>query len=99
MNAQRRVRRAPLAERIKAYLNPWDFLLWASEEINSNEWQEAWDQWAVPGGVAVNIIFMIARANTSSTAFSRGDDVFGDYHERRGTGWLAWFVSWTPSTR
>lgn len=91
----RRVRRAPLTDRIQAYLNPWDFLLWLSEEINSNEWEEACRAWSTPAGIVINVLFMLARANVGNTSsFGRGgDDVFGDYDERHGTGWLAWFVS------
>jgi len=88
----RLVRRAPLSERIKAYLNPWDFLLWASEELNGNDWDDFDKKWAMPTGVVMNIIFMLARANASGPR-SRGDEVFADYHERRGSGWLSWFVS------
>lgn len=93
MTPPRRVRKAPLADRVQAYLNPWDFLLWLSEEINSSEWQDCLSQWAIPGGIAANIVFLVARANTGGSSFARNDDVFGDYHERGGTGWLAWFVS------
>lgn len=93
MSTTKRVRRAPLTERIKAQLDPWDFLLWLSEELNSNEWQESLAQWASPVGVVLNIIFMISRANVGSTSSSIADDIFNDYHERRGTGWLGWLVS------
>ncbi|OCL09267.1 hypothetical protein AOQ84DRAFT_354077 [Glonium stellatum] len=87
----RLVRRAPLSERIKAYLNPWDFLLWVSEELNSNDWDEFQRTWAMPIGVGVNLIFIIAKANTGGSGSSGGDDVFGDYGSRRGSGWLSWF--------
>ena len=88
----RLVRRAPLATRIKAYLNPLDFLLWLSEELNSNDWEDFLKQWAIPAGVALNVLFMIARANSSGNTPDYGNDVFGDEFARRGTGWLAWFV-------
>lgn len=87
----RLVRRAPLLERIQAYLNPWDFLLWASEELNGNDWGDIHKRWAVPIGIVLNVVFMMARANARSSR--GGDDVFADYHERRGSGWLAWVVS------
>lgn len=88
----RLVRRAPLLERIQAYLNPWDFLLWASEELNGNDWENFHKHWSVPIGLVLNVVFMMARANASSSR-SRGDDVFADYHEKRGSGWLTWVVS------
>lgn len=87
------VRRASLTERIKAYFNPWDWLLWISEELNDNEWEEFWKGWATPLGVVLNIVFMITRANSGWISRSRRDDVFGDYEARRGSGWLIWFVS------
>jgi len=86
----RLVRRAPLTERIKAYLNPYDFLLWASEELN--DWEDLDKKWSVPIGVLLNVVFMMARANSGGNQ-SRGDDVFADYYERRGSGWLTWLVS------
>lgn len=88
----RLVRRAPLVERVKAYLNPWDFLLWASEELNGNDWDDFHKQWATPIGVTLNVVFMMARVNSSGN-HDIGDDVFADYHERRGSGWLTWTVS------
>ena len=84
------VRRTPISERLQAYLNPLDFLLWLSEELNSNDIEDTLAQWAVPFGFFVNIIFMVARANTKG--LDPGDDVFADAYERRGSGWLAWFV-------
>jgi len=86
----RLVRRAPLTDRIKAYLNPYDFLLWASEELN--DWEDLDKKWSLPIGVLLNVIFMMARANSGGNQ-SRGDDVFADYYERRGSGWLTWLVS------
>ncbi len=89
----RLVRRAPLLERIQAQLNLWDFLLWLSEELNSNEWANLQKDLAVPLGVGMNIFFMVARANSGNGGRSRADDVFGDYPARAGSGWFAWFVS------
>lgn len=86
----RLVRRAPLLERIKASLNPLDFLLWLSEEINSNDWEDFQRQWAYPTGLTLNVIFMVARAN--SGAGSDGSDVFADAYET-GSGWFAWLAS------
>lgn len=86
----RLIRRQPLAERIKAYLNPLDFLLWLSEELDSSDWDQWQKNWATAIGVALNVVLLIARANSGSSVRRRGDDVFGD--SEGYTGWLAWFV-------
>lgn len=84
------VRRPPMIERIKSYLNPLDFLLWLSEELDTSSWDRLEKEWAIPVGVGLNIVFLVARAN--SKAWSRKyDDVFGDGQD--GIGWLAWLVS------
>jgi hypothetical protein len=83
------VRRQPLIERVRAYLNPYDFLLWISEEIESNGWDQLEKEWATPIGLVLNLVFIIARANSKGT--SRGyDDVFGDVPR---IAWTAWLVS------
>lgn len=87
------IRRAPLSERIAALLNPYDFLLWLSEELHESAWDEKLKGWTVPIGVAANIVFMIARANSGTSSGSRRDDVFGDFDGRGGSGWFAWLVS------
>ncbi len=87
----RLVRRQPLAERIKAYLNPLDFLLWLSEEVDSNDWDEFQRSYATPSGLLCNLVFLIARANSGDAGgASHHDDVFGDDSSRGG--WLSWFV-------
>jgi hypothetical protein len=84
------VRRQPLFERIQALLNPLDFLLWLSEELDTNGWDQLEKAWAIPIGISFNVIFLIARANVNHR--SRGyDDVFGE--PTRGSGWLGWLVS------
>ena len=88
----RLVRRTPLIARIKSYLDPLDFLLWLSEELNSNELEDTLKQWAIPLGVLLNFVFMVSRANTGGGGGSRGDNVFGDYESRRGSGWFVWLV-------
>ncbi len=82
----RLIRRRPLAERLQAYLNPLDFLLWLSEEIETRDWDN--QSFANPIGIALNLIFLLARAN-SGAGRSNSDDVFGD---SGGPGWLGWFV-------
>ena len=85
----RLVRRRPLAERLQAYLNPLDFLLWLSEELDSSDWDQWQKDWATPIGVGLNIVFLIARAN-SGPSTHRADDVFADDD---GYSWWSWFVS------
>lgn len=81
------VRRQPLIGRIKAYLDPYDFLLWLSEELESNGWDQLEKEWAVPLALALNLTFLVARANTRSTQIH--DDVFGDIP---GVSWTSWLV-------
>ncbi|KAI9371495.1 hypothetical protein BJX61DRAFT_22905 [Aspergillus egyptiacus] len=88
----RLVRRQPLAERIRSYLNPFDFLLWLSEEIDSNDWDQFEKNWAVPLGVTLNIVFMIARANSRPSGSQAVDDVFGEDEGISYLGWLASFI-------
>ena len=90
--APRLVRRAPLKERVKAYLDPMDWLMWASEELNSSDWDEFARAYALPMGVAMNLLFMIARANTGDTGSVKADDIFGE-PSTRSSGWLKWLVS------
>jgi hypothetical protein len=77
-------------ERIKSCLNPLDFLLSLSEEFDSRDWDQWAKDWAVPLGVGLNLIFLIARANIRGNSSRFQDDVFGD---DVGTSWLSWFVS------
>ncbi|KAF4187441.1 hypothetical protein CNMCM7927_004146 [Aspergillus lentulus] len=86
----RLVRRQPLAERIRSYLNPLDFLLWLSEEIDANAWDQFEKDWALPLGVVLNLTFLIARANSRSSGSRAIDDVFGD---DGGVPWMSWFAS------
>lgn len=88
--APRLIRRRPLVERIKAYLNPFDFLLWLSEELDSNDWEQWEKELANPIGLLLNVVFLIARANSAYSTGNGGDDVFGD--DMVYTPWLAWFV-------
>jgi len=89
------VRRRPLLERIQAYLDPGDFLLWLSEELNDDAHEDLLNSWATPIGIALNFLFILARGS-SNPGDSRGsDDVFGDIEGKRGSGWFAWLVS-TP---
>ena len=87
------VRRQPLTERIKAALDPYDFLLWLSEEVDSHGWDQLEKEWAIPISFAFNFVFLVARANSKGTTGTY-DDVFA---ESRGSGWGVWLVSRTLS--
>ncbi len=82
----RLVRQRPLSERITAMLNPWDFLLWLSEEIETRDLDSK--TVGTQLGLAANFIFLLARANFG-TSSNPDDDVFGD---RSGGGWLSHIV-------
>lgn len=84
----RLIRRRRLSERIKIYLNPLDFLLWLSEELDTSDWDQWQKAWATPIGISLNLLFLVARANCGSS--KRGDDVFGD--DLLYIGWLTWLV-------
>ncbi|KAK9849909.1 uncharacterized protein MYU51_013109 [Penicillium brevicompactum] len=86
------VRRRPLGERILAYLNPYDFLLWLSEEFEGGDWDQLEENWSVPIGFGLNLVFLIARANSRSGGSQAFDDVFGDGDGTSIRGWLASFV-------
>lgn len=90
----RLIRRRPLIQRIKEYLDIWDWLLWASEELEANDWDDWAREYAVYVGFGLNFVFLLARASSGSGSSKKYDDVFGDYEGSGGTtGWLAWFVS------
>jgi len=86
------IRKQSRMERVKALLNPYDLLLYLSEELHESAIDEKLRDWTIPIGVAANFVYMIARANSSGGSSGRVDDVFGDYEGRGGSGWLAWFV-------
>ncbi|KAK3292236.1 uncharacterized protein B0H64DRAFT_224759 [Chaetomium fimeti] len=89
---QRLVRRQPLTERLRAMLNPMDFYLWLSEEIQTFNWDSK--TFGTRFGLMANFIFLVARAN-AGTAREAVDDVFGD---APANGWftlVANFLQWT----
>lgn len=88
----RLVRRRPLMERITSALNPWDFFLWVSEEIETRDIGSK--ALGTQLGIGLNSIFLLARANGVYSTGS-ADDVFGD---AEGAGWLAYLVRNTPSS-
>lgn len=85
------VRKQPLSERISTALNIYDWLLWLSEEIESNGWDQLEKEWAIPIGFAFNFVFLIARANTGAQSSSY-DDIFA---ETTGPGWASSIVQIT----
>jgi hypothetical protein len=84
----RLVRRKPLLERVKDYLNPGDFSLWLSEEFETRDWDSK--AFGTPVALGLHLVFLLARANSSSSYGKGGDDVFGDYES--GSGWLSYIV-------
>ena len=84
------IRHQTLAQRLKAYLNPLDILLWISEELESSDWEQWGKEWAIPIGVGLNIVMLIARANARKGGRNTDDDVFGD--TSNGSGWFSWLV-------
>jgi hypothetical protein len=83
----RLVRRKPFIERMKAILNPMDFLLWLSEEMETRDWDSQLVGTQI--GLALNFVFLLARANSGPSS-SSGDDIFGD---DSGGSWLRFVVS------
>ena len=83
----RLVRRKPLLDRIKDYLNPGDFLLWASEELETVDWEAK--QFGTPLALGLHVVFLIAKSNSGGYK-TGGDDVFGDVSS--GSGWLSYIV-------
>ena len=67
--------------------------MWLSEELETSDWEEWQKEWATPIGVGLNLVMLIARANTGGIS-SGHDDVFADDLQRGG--WLSWFVSLAP---
>jgi hypothetical protein len=82
------IRRAPLSERIKAYLNPYDLLLWIAEELHESALDEALRDWGMPVGIVANLIFAFARFTLKKNP---NDDIFGEFESK--SGWFHWFVS------
>jgi hypothetical protein len=82
----RLVRRKPLWERVKTLLNPLDFLIWLSEEIETREWNSKIVGTQI--GLGMNFAFLLARANSGRS--SAADDIFRD---SESSGLLTFAVS------
>jgi len=67
-------------------LNPMDFLLWLSEEIETREWDSK--ATGTRAGIFMSFAFLLARANTGSGS-QDVDDVFGD---DTSIGWIPYIV-------
>lgn len=83
----RLVRQRPLWERITSNLNPMDFLLWLSEELETRDWDSKLVGTQL--GLAMNLVFLLARANAGATS-SSDNDLFGDETK---IGWFSYVVS------
>ncbi|KAI1450221.1 hypothetical protein F5Y02DRAFT_426536 [Annulohypoxylon stygium] len=81
----RLVRRRPLLERVKAMLNPMDFLLWLSEEIETRDWDSKLV--GTQMGLVMNFAFLLARANSGGS--QAVDPVFD---EGTVSGWFTFLV-------
>ena len=71
--------------RVQAMLNPMDFLLWLSEELETRDWDSK-----VVGtqiGLGMNFVLLLGRANTGAAPAT--GDIFRDDD---GPGWLSFFV-------
>lgn len=88
----RLVRRKPLWERITSMLNPMDFLLWLSEEMETREWDP--QLVGTQLGLGLNLVLVLARANAGSAP--AGDDMFAD---DGGARWLSLLVRLGRPTR
>ncbi|KAI0626428.1 DUF2418 multi-domain protein [Pyrenophora tritici-repentis] len=83
------VRRAPLSERIKSYLDPSDWLIWISEELNSSDWDDFASSYALYIGFGANLLFVLAQANSGAPTTDDDDGVFS---EVQGPGWVEWIM-------
>ncbi|KAF0642766.1 hypothetical protein FPSE5266_05864 [Fusarium pseudograminearum] len=68
-----------------AAINPMDFLLWLSEELETRDWDSA--TVGTQMGLTMNFLFLLARANSGST--TKSDDIFSD---DTSSGWLSFVV-------
>ena len=76
-----------MGDRIKAMLNPMDFLLWLSEEIETRDWDSKLVGTQL--GLVMNFAFLIARANSGRSRVS--DPVFEE--DTASSGFFTFFVS------
>ena len=89
----RLVRRDPLSKRIREYLDPGDLLLWLSELVNDDTYDEWLSEWATAIGIGLNILLIFLMWSSTPGNRRATDDVFGDIDGKSGRGWFAWSVS------
>ncbi|KAL7962947.1 hypothetical protein V8C34DRAFT_268772 [Trichoderma compactum] len=88
----RLVRRRPLWERITSLLNPMDFLLWLSEEMETRDWDSKLAGTQL--GLGMNFAFLLARANFGSSYEWPDDDIFGDDGKPSLLSYVTYPVVW-----
>ncbi|KAL5594353.1 hypothetical protein BROUX41_001288 [Berkeleyomyces rouxiae] len=89
-SSRRIVRKKPLTERLSAFLNPMDFLLWLSEEMETREYDP--EALGLKLGLSFHFLFAIARSNSAS---EDTDDVFGDGGSSSSVAYLSRALVWT----
>ncbi|KAL2884632.1 Meiotically up-regulated protein 154 [Ceratocystis lukuohia] len=87
---RRIVRKKPLSERLSAVLNPMDFLLWLSEEMETREYDP--ETLGLKLGLAMHVVFLLARSNSASEDV---DDLFGDGGSSSSMAYLSRALVWT----
>ncbi|EWC44993.1 hypothetical protein DRE_01052 [Drechslerella stenobrocha 248] len=97
----RLVRRQTFGQRIAAFLNPLDNLLSASLLFETYDWEGLGESIAAPAGIALNVLLMIARANSNTKLGWRGtsshvEDVLRDprydYSDSQAGGIFGWLM-------
>ena len=83
---ERLVRKAPLKERVKAYLDVHDWLLWLSEELNTGDWEDFAKDYSLTLGIVLNLVYIVAQANTAGRPTN--DDIF--LEAATAPGWFTW---------
>ncbi|KAF2774300.1 hypothetical protein EJ03DRAFT_322893 [Teratosphaeria nubilosa] len=87
----RLVRRRPIIDRLRELLDPWDALLWLSEILSDDTYDDWLQFYSIPIGLSLNFIFVIARGISANGRPGQSDDVFGD-PASEGSGWFTWFA-------
>lgn len=86
------IRSRPLTERLAAFFNPQDLLLWLAEELHDHVLDEKLQPWSRTIGITCNVVFVVCRAMADTSADAYGqDDIFGDDrrgYKGRGVQWL-----------
>ncbi|KAJ6258572.1 hypothetical protein Dda_6618 [Drechslerella dactyloides] len=96
----RLVRRQTFGQRIASFLNPLDNLLSVSLLFETYDWEGLGESIAAPAGIALNILLMVARANSNTKLGWRGsssavEDVLRDPrhdYSDTGSGALGWVM-------